>query len=36
MRAAPADEEIHHIHHDVFVGLAVGFPQLLPGKLEQL
>ncbi len=33
--AAPAYEEIHHVHHCVFLGLAAGLAQLLSGALEQ-
>jgi len=36
MHAAPADEEIHHVHHCVLLRLAGGLTRLLPGALEQV
>lgn len=35
VRAAPADDEVHHVRPGVFLGLTVGLPQRLPGALEQ-
>ena len=34
VRAAPADEEIHHVHDGVFVGLRARCSQLPPCVLE--